>query len=60
MSIQLVYPEKRIVSSATVLQWGKDAFANGEAEHEPTNVYEAIKVLEDLGHITIDRIKETM
>jgi hypothetical protein len=57
MKVYLVYPEKRTVSGDTVLQWGKDAFANGEAEYDPIEVYEAVEVLEDLGYITVLRIE---
>ena len=53
--IKLIYPEKREVSEETLLIWAKDAFADGETEEIPETVDDAIRILEDIGYITINR-----
>ena len=58
--IRLIYPEKRTVTAAQVLLWAADALANGETEDDAAgNVREAVRILEDIGHITADSIKPT-
>ena len=53
--IHLLYPEKRKVSEETLMIWAKDAFANNETEEIAETVEDAIRILEDIGHITVDR-----
>lgn len=53
--IHLIYPEKCKVSEEQLITWARDAYADGETEEEALNVEDAIHILEDLGHITVDR-----
>jgi len=55
--IKLIYPEERLVSKETILQWAQDAYVNGEIECPPTDFLHAITMLEDAGFITIERTK---
>lgn len=50
--IDLVYPEERSVDADTILGWARDAYANGEIDHEPEDLLDAIDMLEDAGEIT--------
>ncbi len=55
--IQLIYPDRRLVSEAWIMIRWDDAVANGEVESLPggrePNLEEAIRDLEDLGQITV-------
>ena len=53
--VELIYPEKRIVTHQRVIGWAKDAFANHETNEETETIEDAIRILEDLGHITVKR-----
>jgi hypothetical protein len=55
--IHLIYPEKSKVSEETLMIWASDAYTNDETEEEALNVEDAIRILEDLGHITVRRVK---
>lgn len=52
---RLIYPERRTVTNAQLLIWADDALANGETQEKAETVEDAIRILEDLGHIGIDR-----
>ena len=51
---QMIYPKVRKVSSEALIMEAEDAYANGYVERRPRDVEDAIFLLEDAGHITID------
>lgn len=51
--VRLVYPENRIVSGKTVMCWAEDALENGETTEKAASVEDAVRILSDLGHITV-------
>ena len=53
--IRLIYPEKTKVKEETLITWAKDAYMDGQTDEEALTVEDAIRILEDLGHITVDR-----
>lgn len=56
MHIHIIYPEDRWVSADTILDWYRDAIADGVVEKpdqpDALNVYDAIEALNDIGFIT--------
>ena len=56
MRIHIIYPDDRYVDEDVIRGWYRDAVADGdieEADHE-VDLWEAIRLLEDVGHITTD------
>lgn len=51
--IQLIYPDCYKVSEERIMSWAEDARLNGETEEEAETVDDAIRILQDLGHITV-------
>jgi|TARA_Y100000034_G_scaffold119885_1_gene162126 hypothetical protein len=54
IKVYLAYPDERMVRGRKIMSWAADAFANRETDQAATNLGEAIAILEDLGHITVD------
>lgn len=52
MRIHIVYPEDRHVESDVVMGWASDAFADGDIEYMPTDINDAMSLLEDTGKVT--------
>jgi hypothetical protein len=49
----MIYPETCFVPDETVIQWAKDAVANGDVEGpDPADLYEAMEILADIGDCT--------
>ena len=55
MDFQILYPERRKVSEQTLMGWASDAFENGEIDHHPIDVFDAINMLSDAGIITMKK-----
>ncbi len=53
--VQLLYPERRKVSASKIIMWAKDAYADGDIDHEPENIEDAIEMLQDAGIITVSK-----
>ena len=58
VQVDLIYPERRTVTAEQVIMWAGDAFANEETDELATTLDDAIRVLEDLGHITVKGIRQ--
>lgn len=54
-TVQLIYPETRKVSHEQVLLWATDAFSNGETSEIAFTIQDAVRILMDLGQITVER-----
>lgn len=57
--IQLIYPETRMVSSETIMIWAEDALLNDETDEKAETLEDAIRILEDIGTITVSNRKQT-
>jgi hypothetical protein len=55
MTFKLLYPEPRLISGMLLIVRARDAFENGDTDEAVETVEDAIRVLENIGHITIDR-----
>jgi hypothetical protein len=55
LNVKLIYPETRWVKASEIMAWASDALANNETAKQAETLEEAIAILEDLGHITVDR-----
>jgi hypothetical protein len=57
MAFSILYPERRVVDSETILTWYQDALANGEVEDDfptsPTDPHWAALLLHEAGLITL-------
>ena len=51
--VQLVYPQRRVVTRTWLMVQHADAVENGELEEHTNSLSRAIYDLEDLGHITV-------
>ena len=54
MRVRMIYPKARTVHAERVMVWAEDAFDNGETDHRPVDVWDAMRILEDVGHCTFD------
>ncbi len=56
---EIIWPERRWVSAATIDGWFSDAVANGDLSEEfatdVTNTEDKARELDSLGHITLGR-----
>jgi len=52
--VKLWYPEERLVTGYYVMTRHADAVSNGDIEHGTTDLRQAIRDLEDLGHISVE------
>lgn len=53
--VHILYPEDRWVSPEKIMLWAKDAYADGEIDHEPEDLEDAIEMLQDAGIITVPK-----
>jgi hypothetical protein len=52
LKIHILYPDDRMVPGSQIMSWAEDAFANGEIDHKPEDLFDAIAMLNDAGIIT--------
>lgn len=53
----VLWPEKRMVSAETLIEWAADDVANGECEGPPPeNVEDAIAILNETGSVTLGSV----
>ena len=52
-TVHILYPENRLVPAEQIISWATDAFIDGEANHMPQDIYDAVDILSDLGTITV-------
>ena len=52
---ELLYPEKKLVTREWLILKAADCFENGETNELAQTTNDAIRILEDLGHITVKR-----
>jgi len=52
MIFQMLYPEERKIEDRHLMGWAQDHCADNEMQ-APTDVYNAISILEDAGLVTI-------
>ena len=50
--VHLIYPDDKWVSEEKIMGWAEDAFADGDIDHKPENLEDAIEMLNDAGIIT--------
>ena len=50
--IHILYPDDRWVPESQIMSWAEDAFADGDIEHKPEDLWDAINMLNDVGIIT--------
>ena len=53
--MDLIYPETRTISEDQLIVWANDAYENGEVEHAPESLQDAIEMLEDAGLVTVKK-----
>lgn len=53
--IKIVYPERRYISEDKLISWAKDCYFNADTDELAETLGDAVRVLEDLGYITVGK-----
>ena len=53
--VHILYPNDRRVPALQIMAWAGDAFEDGEIDHAPKDLWDAIEMLDDAGIITVHK-----